>query len=151
MAEQKTETKPTPQPTQAAPLPVQPAQPQPAPGAPDAGETDGLINLTPLAQEKARVFLAEDDGEIGDKVLRVGVTSGGCSGFSYEVEVGEEKPGDHVQDYGDGLKLVCDAVGLQFLRNATVDYEDTIGHAGFKFENPIATGTCGCGTSFTVE
>lgn len=113
-----------------------------------APTTTALINLTPLAQAKAKAFIAEEEDPT-DKVLRVGVSSGGCSGFSYSVSIDSQKDGDHVQRY-EGLTMVCDPVSLRFLGGTTVDYVDEIGHAGFKFDNPKATSSCGCGSSFSV-
>ena len=81
--------------------------------------------------------------------LRVGVKGGGCSGFSYAVSIDVKKDDDVVQSY-EGFDVVVDPVSTQFIQNATVDYVDTIGEAGFKFENPQATNSCGCGTSFDV-
>lgn len=106
------------------------------------------VIITPVAQAKAKEFIAEEE-DPSDKVLRVGVTSGGCSGFSYSVSIDLQKEGDHVQRY-DGLTVVCDPVSLKFLAGATVDYVDEIGQAGFKFTNPKATSSCGCGSSFSV-
>jgi len=108
-----------------------------------------VLNLTDAAQAMARKFLAEE-ADPSDKVLRVGVSSGGCSGFSYNVAIDTRKDDDLVQSY-EGFDAVIDPISVQFLKNSTLDYVDDIGHAGFKFENPQASGTCGCGTSFTVE
>jgi iron-sulfur cluster assembly accessory protein len=113
-----------------------------------AAATGELVILTPTAQAKAKAFIAEED-EQADKVLRVGVTSGGCSGFSYSVSIDVQKDGDHVQRY-EGLSMVVDPVSLRFLSGATVDYVDELGQAGFKFTNPKATSSCGCGSSFSV-
>lgn len=110
--------------------------------------TAELVVLTPAAQTKAREFIAEEE-EPSDKVLRVGVSSGGCSGFSYSVSIDVQKDGDHVQTYED-LTMVCDPVSLRFLGGATIDYVDELGQAGFKFTNPKATSSCGCGSSFNV-
>ena len=110
--------------------------------------TGELIVLTPAAQTRAKAFIAEEE-EPSDKVLRVGVTSGGCSGFSYSVSIDVPKDGDHTQTY-DGLTMVCDPLSLRFLGGATVDYVDELGQAGFKFTNPKATSSCGCGSSFNV-
>ncbi len=111
-------------------------------------ETTPIVTLTDAAQKMARKFL-DDEEDPSDKVLRVGVSSGGCSGFSYVVSVDVKKDDDIVQSYDD-FEAVVDPVSVQFLKGATLDYVDEIGHAGFKFENPQASGSCGCGTSFSV-
>jgi len=108
-----------------------------------------IVTLTEAAQAMAKRFLAQEDDPQG-KVLRVRVESGGCFGFQYAVELDAKTDDDLVQAY-DGFEVVVDPVSREFLEGATLDYVDTIGHAGFKFDNPKATGSCGCGTSFDVE
>lgn len=104
-----------------------------------------IVHLTERAQTKARKFLAERP----DEVLRIGVTSGGCSGFSYDVTIGAQREGDTLQRY-DGFTAAVDEAAIEFLGGATLDYVDTIGHAGWTFDNPRAKSSCGCGTSFDV-
>jgi iron-sulfur cluster assembly protein len=109
-----------------------------------------VVHLTPEAQRRARKFLA---GEEPGKVFRVGVNSGGCSGFSFKVEIDERRPGDLLQRYEgeDGvLEVVVDPKCVPLIGGTKVDYKDTIGEAGFAFDNPQAEGTCGCGVSFDV-
>lgn len=108
-----------------------------------------IVTLSDAAQNMARKFLAQE-ADPTNKALRVRVDSGGCFGFQYAVEIDARKDDDLVLTY-DGFDVVVDSVSREFLEGATLDYVDTIGHAGFKFENPKATGSCGCGTSFDVE
>ncbi|MGE0706973.1 MAG: HesB/IscA family protein [Planctomycetota bacterium] len=103
-----------------------------------------IVTLTPEAEKMALHFLAE---EPAGRVLRVGVTSGGCSGFSYVVSIDDARDDDVVQEQG-GFKAVIDPVSVDFLRGATLHYEDSVGHAGFTFQNPNAKSGCGCGKSF---
>ena len=110
--------------------------------------TTHVVNLTEAAQAAARKFLAAE-AEPEGKVLRVGVNSGGCSGFSYAVSIDVKKDDDIVQTY-EGFEAVVDPVSKEFIQDSTVDYVDSIGEAGFRFENPQATNNCGCGTSFDV-
>ena len=114
--------------------------------APETGVE--IVKLTEAAQRMARKFLAAE-AEPEGKALRVGVDSGGCSGFSYAVKIDDRKPGDHVQRY-EGFDAVVDEVSKSFIEGSVLDYVDTLGEAGFKFVNPNAQSTCGCGTSFTV-
>ena len=93
-----------------------------------------LVRFTETAKKMALRFLAEEE-EPSDKVVRLGVTSGGCSGFTYAVSIDIKKEDDHVQAY-DGFEAVVDPVSAQFLKGATLDYVDEIGQAGFKFDNP---------------
>lgn len=106
-----------------------------------------IVSLTENAQRMARHFIAEEGA---NKVLRVGVTSGGCSGFEYLVELDERGEEDLVQSYDD-LTVVIDPVCVPFIKNAVLDYQDTIGHAGFVWTNPNATSDCGCGKSFDAD
>lgn len=82
-------------------------------------------------------------------VLRLGVVGGGCSGFSYDVKFGEPKEKDKIFD-ANGVTVAVDPKSLLYLAGITVDYEDTVMHKGFVFNNPNATKSCGCGTSFSV-
>jgi iron-sulfur cluster assembly protein len=113
-----------------------------------ADTATSIVNLTPNAQQMVRKFLAEEQ-DPSTKVLRVGVSSGGCSGFSYEIAIDVRQDDDVVQSF-EGFDLVVNPVSVQFLQGITVDYVDTVGQAGFTFTNPQAKSSCGCGNSFTV-
>lgn len=106
------------------------------------------LTLTAKAVEMAKTFLAEETEPEG-KVLRIGVEAGGCTGFSYAVAIDTKKSDDLVLNE-DGVEVVIDPISMQFLKGATVDYVDEIGQAGFKFDNPNAQSSCGCGQSFDV-
>ena len=82
--------------------------------------------------------------------LRIGVKGGGCSGMTYEVHL-EQKQNDldRVFEFGP-VKVVCDSKSLIYLDGMTIDYSNDLVGGGFRFVNPNATGTCGCGTSFAV-
>ena len=82
--------------------------------------------------------------------LRLSVVGGGCSGFQYSMAFENTKlPLDKVYDY-EGLKLFVDQASLLYLDNCQVDYVESMEGAGFKFENPNVTSTCGCGSSFSA-
>ncbi len=91
--------------------------------------------------------IAEDSG--GPQVLRVAVAGGGCSGFQYEITLGEPAPDDLVIR-GDGQTVVIDPVSLPFLENAIIDWSNELIGARFMIYNPNASSSCGCGISFTV-
>ncbi len=82
--------------------------------------------------------------------LRVGVKGGGCSGFSYTLDVTEAvSDADEVWDQ-HGVNVICDSKSLLYLDGTTVDFKDEVMGRGFVFSNPNATSSCGCGSSFNV-
>lgn len=106
------------------------------------------LRLTDKAVQQVRALLAREN--LDGYGLRVAVTSGGCSGFSYGLDFEKEtKPGDVVLEM-DGLKIYMNESSAKHLKGTTIDYESGLQAAGFKFINPNATGTCGCGTSFSA-
>lgn len=106
------------------------------------------VELTAKAVDMAKKALSKDGLEgFG---LRVGVIGGGCSGMSYNLNFDDKiKPDDVVFEVG-GLRVMVDEPSLQYLRGMTIDYVSGLHGAGFKFLNPNATRTCGCGSSFAV-
>jgi iron-sulfur cluster assembly protein len=105
-----------------------------------------MIKVTDNAVRQLRSLL-EARPEAEQRGLRVGIAKGGCSGLQYEMSLGAEKPGDEIVER-DGVEFFVDAESASFLRGATLDYRDGLTGAGFHIENPNATRTCGCGTSF---
>ena len=107
-----------------------------------------IMTLTERAVTQVKALLARE--QLEDHGLRVAVTGGGCSGFSYALDFErEEKPGDTVISVGT-LKVFIDAHSADLLKGTVIDYVTGLQAAGFKFTNPNATGTCGCGTSFSA-
>ena len=106
------------------------------------------VNFSPSAIKKIKEIMAQQNPVPAG--LRVGVVGGGCSGFSYSMSF-ENAAGmmDKVFDV-EGLKVYVDATSAMYLQGASVDYVETLEGAGFKFENPNAQRTCGCGSSFSV-
>jgi iron-sulfur cluster assembly protein len=84
--------------------------------------------------------------------LRVWVAGGGCSGLSYGMALDEDAPedGDEIIE-AEGIKVYVDGLSLQYMNGAIVDYIDDVMGGGFKIENPNATSSCGCGSSFKTE
>jgi iron-sulfur cluster insertion protein len=106
----------------------------------------------PAPQSHPRAFarLAEINEASGEaKALRVAVEGGGCSGFQYEIRLDEPAPDDLVLE-GEGQKVVVDSVSLPFLANAVIDFSEELIGARFVIENPNASSSCGCGTSFSM-
>jgi len=106
-----------------------------------------MINLTENATNAVKRFIDGSDKAI--EGLRISVQGGGCSGFQYGLALEEKiKDRDMVIDNA-GLKVVIDSESAALLAGVTVDFIDNIDGAGFKFENPNATASCGCGNSFS--
>ncbi|QPM89451.1 HesB/IscA family protein [Pseudooceanicola algae] len=105
------------------------------------------MNLPPKVTDRAFTRLAEIGA--GDQALRVAVEGGGCSGFQYEIKLDEIASDDLVIE-GQGQKVVVDATSLPFLSGATIDFSEELIGARFVIENPNATSSCGCGTSFSM-
>lgn len=104
-----------------------------------------MITLTPEAISKVKSILAEQKEESG---LRIAVVGGGCSGFQYQMTLDKEpKADDKIIDM-DGLRVFVDTRSLLYLNGTTVDYVDGLNGSGFKFDNPNAKASCGCGESF---
>lgn len=107
------------------------------------------MQLPPKVTDRAFERLAEIDAEAQGQALRVAVEGGGCSGFQYEIKLDAPAEDDLVLE-GNGQKVVVDAVSLPFLANAVIDFSDELIGARFVIENPNATSSCGCGTSFSI-
>ncbi|MEO0822797.1 MAG: iron-sulfur cluster insertion protein ErpA [Pseudomonadota bacterium] len=110
------------------------------------------MSLPVRVTDRAFARLAEIAAEAGTEraILRVAVLGGGCSGFQYEFRL-EEAPedGDLVLE-GEGQRVLVDAESLPFLAGSVVDFKDELIGARFAVDNPNATATCGCGTSFSL-
>ncbi len=112
---------------------------EPAPGSP--------ITLTAKAVEMVRDAMTREN--LTGYGIRVGVVGGGCSGFQYSMDFeNAEKDGDAVYEQ-DGVKLFVDPMSSMYLQGVTIDYVVGLQGAGFKFNNPNARNTCGCGSSFS--
>jgi|SRR5580700_3915786 iron-sulfur cluster assembly accessory protein len=88
--------------------------------------------------------------EPSQSMLRVAVTGGGCSGFQYNFEIESARSGDDLVVERDGATVLIDPVSLDFLKGAEIDFVDDLIGQSFKINNPNATSSCGCGTSFSV-
>ncbi|MDI3337437.1 iron-sulfur cluster assembly accessory protein [Defluviimonas aestuarii] len=108
------------------------------------------LTLPPKVTERAFARLAEINADSGAmKALRVAVEGGGCSGFQYDIRLDDPTPDDLVLE-GGGQKVLIDSVSLPFLSNAVIDFSEELIGARFVVENPNATSSCGCGTSFSI-
>ncbi len=108
------------------------------------------LTLPPKVTDRAFARLAEINEAAGEtKALRIAVEGGGCSGFQYDIRLDDPAEDDLVLE-GQGQKVVVDSVSLPFLANATIDYTEELIGARFVVDNPNATSSCGCGTSFSI-
>ena len=124
-------------PTPAPPIPVQPL------GA------AGSVAFTSQAIG-AITSTRDQEGLSKEHGLRVAVRGGGCSGFEYALDFDDEqRPSDELIEF-EGLRVFVDPISARYLQGTMVDYLTGIMGSGFKFLNPNATGTCGCGSSFAV-
>ena len=106
-----------------------------------------MIQLSEKAQKEVeRLVQQQKPGSF----LRLSVKGGGCSGMTYDVKF-DDKQGEYDRVFeSGGVKMVCDSKSLVYLDGMTVDYSNELVGGGFRFINPNATGSCGCGTSFAV-
>jgi iron-sulfur cluster assembly accessory protein len=108
------------------------------------------LTLPPRVTDRAFERLAEIAAATGDaRPLRVAVEGGGCSGFQYDIRLDQAGPDDLVLEK-NGARVLVDAVSLPFLENAVIDFSEELIGARFVVQNPNATSSCGCGTSFSM-
>ena len=105
------------------------------------------VTVTESAVRKiAKILGAEKE----PSVLRVSVEGGGCSGFQYRFDIQRAPEAEDIVIARDGATVVIDPISLQYLAGSKIDYADELIGAAFKIENPNATASCGCGTSFSL-
>ncbi|GAA6207653.1 iron-sulfur cluster assembly accessory protein [Cognatishimia sp. WU-CL00825] len=107
------------------------------------------MQLPPKVTDRAFARLAEIGAGDQGQGLRVAVEGGGCSGFQYEIKLDAPLADDLVLE-GQGEKVLVDTISLPFLQNAVIDFTEELIGARFVIENPNATSSCGCGTSFSM-
>lgn len=112
-------------------------------------EVAELVTITDTAKNEVRRMFSEH--ELSDSVLRMGVRGGGCSGLSYTLGFDKEiSEFDNVFDIDQGVKVVVDMKSYLYLRGTELDFTTDLIGGGFKFNNPNARKSCGCGSSFQV-
>ncbi|MCZ8153693.1 MAG: iron-sulfur cluster insertion protein ErpA [Rhodobacteraceae bacterium] len=108
------------------------------------------LALPPKVTDRAYARLREICEATGEeRALRVAVEGGGCSGFQYDIKLDDPASDDLILEK-DGARVLVDAVSLPFLQNAVIDYTEELIGARFVIQNPNATSSCGCGTSFSM-
>lgn len=109
-----------------------------------------VLAVTPKAAHKIRELAAKEGREI--PVLRLRVTAGGCSGFSYELSFTDEpESDDHVISADDGVRVVVDPKSAPIIEGSTVELEESLLGGGLKVRNPQAVHECACGDSFALR
>jgi iron-sulfur cluster assembly accessory protein len=101
--------------------------------------------LTDKALARVKTILQKPENK--GKVLRIFVIGGGCAGLNYSMALGFTKTADYVLE-SEGYKVVVDPKSMEFLKGMQIDYYETVQSSGFKFNNPNAIASCGCGLSF---
>jgi iron-sulfur cluster assembly protein len=105
-----------------------------------------MITISEAAAGQLKTMLAEQ--EVPDMFLRLGVTAGGCSGFSYAMGFDDNESDQDVYMDVEGLKVVVSKDDIRYLNGLEIDFEESGMTGGFTINNPNATATCGCGSSF---
>jgi len=107
-----------------------------------------MLTLTPSALSAVEKFIKGSDTPVAG--LRISISGGGCSGFQYGMRLEEARAEDDVEVAVGGVKLLIDPFSAPMLDGVTVDFVDSLNGSGFKFENPNATSSCACGSSFSA-
>ena len=107
-----------------------------------------MIHITESAKNKIKDILYDEGNP--KMSLRTFVQGGGCSGFSYGFTLDEEQNEDDFEIVLDEFKILIDAMSMQYLQGASIDYKEELMGSQFVIKNPNAQSTCGCGSSFSV-
>lgn len=109
------------------------------------------ITLTETAAKQIKDIIQQQNLPAGQTKLRVGVKGGGCSGFSYLLDLTEEDGGESDEQIDShGVQILIDNRSLIYLDGTEIDFKEDVIQSGFVFKNPNATSTCGCGSSFSA-
>jgi len=116
----------------------------------DQSTEQPAVIITETAAREISTIVQQQELDADKVYLRVGVKGGGCSGFSYILDLTERvKDSDEIFEQ-HGVRVACDPKSLLYLRGTTVDFKDEVMGRGFVFSNPNATSSCGCGSSFSA-
>ena len=127
-----------------------PSTEEPATSAPGPSAGRG-IHITESAAIEVQKVVAEQGLDLEQTYVRIGAKGGGCSGFSYVLDFDGEGPTEFDLGFKEhGVNLVIDKKSEFFMGGTTIDFNDGLLNRGFVFNNPSASGTCGCGLSFTT-
>ncbi len=104
-----------------------------------------MLTLTQKAAEKVTAYLKTEESSQG-KALRLRVAESGCAGYEYKIGFDDKTPADKILPQA-GFDVIVDAASLKFVENVTIDYSEDETSSGFKIQNPLEKGSCGCGKS----
>lgn len=108
-----------------------------------------MITLSETAAKEIKSIITDQGLNATDTRLRVGVKGGGCSGFTYMLDLTEEPKAEMDEELeSNGIKILCDMKSFLYLSGVEIDFKDEVMGRGFVFKNPNATSSCGCGHSF---
>lgn len=108
------------------------------------------VSLTEEAAQKVRAFMEQEGVSPEQGGLRAEVRPGGCSGFSYFLNIEEDALEDDIVTESQGIRVYVDPFSAQYLNGVTIGFHTSMMGEGFTFDNPNATGGCGCGSSFSA-
>ncbi len=108
------------------------------------------VTITEKAAQEIKAIIEQQELDKDAVRLRLGVKGGGCSGFSYVLDLTETQKDTDEEFEMHGIKVICDPKSLLYLNGTTVDFKDELMGRGFVFNNPNASATCGCGSSFSA-
>ena len=109
------------------------------------------ITLSETAAREIKTIIKQQELPESGTKLRVGVKGGGCSGFSYMLDLTEEEKSEADEEIeSQGIRILCDMKSYLYLNGTEIDFKDEVMGRGFVFKNPNATSTWGCGSSFTA-
>ncbi len=105
------------------------------------------ISVSDAAASRIAKILAK---EAGKTALRVSVEGGGCSGFSYKFDLADEAEADDIVIEKNSAKVLIDPISVEYMDGSEIDFVDNLMGQSFQIKNPLATSSCGCGTSFSL-
>jgi iron-sulfur cluster assembly protein len=111
---------------------------------------NAAVILSETAAREVRTIVLQQELDADKVCLRVGVKGGGCSGFSYLLDLTETQKETDELFWQHGIRVICDPKSVLYLKGVTIDFKDEIMGRGFVFQNPNASSSCGCGSSFSV-
>ena len=109
-----------------------------------------MIKVSDIASKRVALLMEDEGFDSVTDFVRVGVTSGGCSGLSYKLSFDKEVSEDDKVFEDNGVKIAVDKKSFLYLVGTTLEYSGGLNGKGFYFENPNASRTCGCGESFSL-